>query len=1156
MEVKKKYRLVDVGKGVLNITTANLYPVCCPIPESTSGFTNDGEDGNPFINLTHINTQNVTNAGALMGSEVTNLNQVKDFDSSDYATAAQGAIADTALQPEDVTIPTSTSEFTNDGEDGINPFITAQDANSAIVIYADEIFEPPFNTVIGGMGAIWTTPTEVADAVFTQPNSSSALTQQQIDDSITEFKIKDGDIYFLMLENYGLKNSAFKLNNVGEECNLYHDFDGRLVRLNFQQFNSNSNLTSVILNGIRDITTVLAGNGNLVTAKLPKLTFGNNIFGGIGNTRPTSNVDFSELRSFITPQALNLKLPQRLDHNYFPSLEELSGQDFFKDQATTIVKLHKLETIGNNTVRFGSTITDWDTPNLKEIGGGCFRNASGIPELILPKVEKIAESGGALTFAGMTALQVLDIRGCKILGSTTGNNSVFDATIGGVTIYANVFLKTNNIGGVDGDISYAIGAGANVLWVEDFASTPETIVSDINGIEQFRSGNIQFEGFSFDAPNKRVIANPLSLNTVFVDPTNGNDTTASLQRFDKPFLTYGAAYDAIPTTNKLWVIELVGNTTFNVTRPFTKNVLISSSERQRINFSAVTGKLENQKILIIAPFCEFYFNSGVKTSYQGNNQYIEVENMYIDADPTVQGADEFFGQNLNSNYIIRNLTFYTKGNIYLTKLCSKGNFKINTYTTNSTFIFRDEETVNAIQKLTLTTTGTAVVSTYNPLPLEIAGTGQILFPMPIVDITGIKSASTNTITLTGNVLTGVRSGSFLGNLKFLITPGINTISNFVGKVNFDSITGQHPNQRTVIKNSNITIDSPILKGSSNNFTGYLQIDNSQINLTYSGDIVDFVQIQPQDVEIRKSGFLRTNATNLGEQVVVNDILYNLEGTKKIVVFYKSQIVNRVLSVDLIYEINRDIVLGAGETIIVPQGGNLTVNGYGLEASKILKNVAGEAIFTSPVGGSGGLQCQGLKLDAGLGSIFDLTAQTGNEAIEINVVNLENSSSLGTFTNFRQFLGTTIGIYGCSDGITLAGIWSGFKLSNTNIFGFGAAGTLFKAGAGLEFNSRFYAELNLSLPTGAILSDFAIGNFPNAKTFQLKNGQYTLNGSLDAATNTPSLLPNITEKSVAALFSGNVGIAESYEPFARIKGEDGLFYELFIDGTGTLTTRTV
>ena len=54
-------------------------------------------------------TANVTAAGALMDSEVTNLAQVKAFDSADYATAAQGSLADSALQSGD-----NISTLTND----------------------------------------------------------------------------------------------------------------------------------------------------------------------------------------------------------------------------------------------------------------------------------------------------------------------------------------------------------------------------------------------------------------------------------------------------------------------------------------------------------------------------------------------------------------------------------------------------------------------------------------------------------------------------------------------------------------------------------------------------------------------------------------------------------------------------------------------------------------------------------------------------------------------------------------------------------------------------------------------------------------------------------------------------------------------------------
>ena len=54
-------------------------------------------------------TANVTAAGALMDSEVTNLAAVKAFDPTDYATAAQGATADSAVQPGD-----NVSTLTND----------------------------------------------------------------------------------------------------------------------------------------------------------------------------------------------------------------------------------------------------------------------------------------------------------------------------------------------------------------------------------------------------------------------------------------------------------------------------------------------------------------------------------------------------------------------------------------------------------------------------------------------------------------------------------------------------------------------------------------------------------------------------------------------------------------------------------------------------------------------------------------------------------------------------------------------------------------------------------------------------------------------------------------------------------------------------------
>jgi len=60
---------------------------------ASDGTKLDGIEANADV----TDTTNVTAAGALMDSEVTNLAQVKAFSSADYATAAQGTTADAAL---------------------------------------------------------------------------------------------------------------------------------------------------------------------------------------------------------------------------------------------------------------------------------------------------------------------------------------------------------------------------------------------------------------------------------------------------------------------------------------------------------------------------------------------------------------------------------------------------------------------------------------------------------------------------------------------------------------------------------------------------------------------------------------------------------------------------------------------------------------------------------------------------------------------------------------------------------------------------------------------------------------------------------------------------------------------------------------------------
>ena len=96
---------VDASGGstvdfVSNVATARI------LGRTTAG-TGNSEELTKAQTLSFLNvedgadvtdTTNVTSAGALMDSEVTNLAQVKAFDETDYATAAQGSTADSASQ--------------------------------------------------------------------------------------------------------------------------------------------------------------------------------------------------------------------------------------------------------------------------------------------------------------------------------------------------------------------------------------------------------------------------------------------------------------------------------------------------------------------------------------------------------------------------------------------------------------------------------------------------------------------------------------------------------------------------------------------------------------------------------------------------------------------------------------------------------------------------------------------------------------------------------------------------------------------------------------------------------------------------------------------------------------------------------------------------
>jgi hypothetical protein len=172
-------------------------------------------------------TANVTAAGALMDSEVTNLAQVKAFDSSDYATAAQGALADSAVQPSD-----NISGLTNDsgyitGNQSItlSGDVSGSGTTSISVTVTDDSHSHSTSTITG-LGSLATLSTVNASTI-TDNSVGAAELNVSGNGTTAQFLRSDGDGTFTWATptdtnttysgdgNYGiyLSGTAIRLEN-------------------------------------------------------------------------------------------------------------------------------------------------------------------------------------------------------------------------------------------------------------------------------------------------------------------------------------------------------------------------------------------------------------------------------------------------------------------------------------------------------------------------------------------------------------------------------------------------------------------------------------------------------------------------------------------------------------------------------------------------------------------------------------------------------------------------------------------------------------------------------------------------------------------------------------------------------------------------------
>jgi hypothetical protein len=225
----------------------------------------------------------------------------------------------------------------------------------------------------------------------------------------------------------------------------------------------------------------------------------------------------------------------------------------------------------------------------------------------------------------------------------------------------------------------------------------------------------------------------------------------------------------------------------------------------------------------------------------------------------------------------------------------------------------------------------------------------------------------------------------------------------------------------------------------------------------------------------------------------------------------------------------DGVIDMGSTSITVPAAGISISGGNFNVSKLTSSDANYTMFVSDAGGSGDvfLSNIGIEVTGTSSKVFNLTDIDGFHAIEMNVLNFNNCTSLGTISSYRQGLEFDTGRFGGKPELTLAGTWLGGYTITTSIVRSLAAGSyfLYKAGASFLMNSRFRTNQNIDLPASVGLVDFAESNFANPSTLQLEGVIITRNGTSNA--DDALYTPNITMSSLSSNWRDNVGLPNTF-----------------------------
>jgi len=478
------YLLQDNSKIVWSQWGGTSHNITLTPSTPTAARTITLPDATGTVALTSdINTANVTAAGALMDSEVTNLADVKSFDPADYATAAQGTTADAAM-------PKAGGTFTGD--------VTFTGANYNVVWdKSDSALELADNAYIKvGAGDDMTIR---SDGTYPRIKANNIIVESNNADQVLYFRSNDtGDIadfdigtqfYF---QQYNDNNEIVTYNRLLSISTDVTDGseDGRFQ---FQSLKNGANTTSLIV----DASYLLIMNDQALGWY-------------------TYNGDFSTYLSPLTPTAdRSIRLPDRdgvvqvVDRQVMTSnlavgwhtIAVFQGRD---DSGDANQRFHAKFTLLEFTSSRHQAFTFYaqsmfgQDEGLQVIGNSTF----GIDVVTAIRIKSSTDANGLYAGAAIQ-VYVADATNSLILYLDEAD---FDGNENGVT-YGNVILKTGVADASDpGDVGYSTATWST--FAEDVQIGIDSIEPGGIGVtgNLLTQSNIVLEGATADAHETIITA--------------------------------------------------------------------------------------------------------------------------------------------------------------------------------------------------------------------------------------------------------------------------------------------------------------------------------------------------------------------------------------------------------------------------------------------------------------------------------------------------------------------------------------------------------------------------------------------------------------------------------------------------------------------------